>query len=476
MTKIFLLAMLLFCRLSGWSQTDTTTYQQFSAAQLQQDLDSLYLQLQWNHPSLFAYYKKGDADAAFSQVKKAIDRPMNRIEFIRLLSPFIALFRDGHTSVDVDFESKELEQYATGGGRFFPLGTVVIKGRLYAGRTDLAGTNIRNGDEIIALNGVKAATVVERLKQMWSADGEPNAIATAQRLFSYSLWIMYGWGSFVTVEYLQDGVAKKEVLQGLGKENFQKLMFNSGSPVRQLHLYPTYSLAVVEINTYGNVEKTNTFIDSCFAVIKEKGVKHVALDLRKNGGGNSFIGDYFIAHLSRKPYNTVSSKTWHLSPMVRQLKEDHWMKRSIEKSRSTYTPQGNFLVSPQFTAQQGAALKDSSLFVDASFYLFTSPRTYSSAHMTAMAVKCGSLGTIIGQPTGERLNLTGEILSYPAPNSGIKIVIPIASYTTACGTGQQVGVQPDHLVETTIDDFRTGRDPELAFLQKLIRNHSSNPL
>ena len=73
------------------------------------------------------------------------------------------------------------------------------------------------------------------------------------------------------------------------------------------------------------------------------------------------------------------------------------------------------------------------------------------------------------------MNLTGEILSYPAPNSGVKIVIPIASYKTACGDGEQVGVQPDHLVETTIDDFRTGRDPELAFLQKLLRKHSSNP-
>lgn len=463
--------MLLFSTLTGWSQSDTTAYQQFSAAQLQQDLDAVYLQLQGNHPSLFAHCKKADADAAFLQVKKAIIRPMNRIEFTRLLSPFIALFRDGHTSVNVDLDSKELERYAQGGGRFFPLGTLIVNRKLYAGRTNLTETNIRNGDEIIALNGVKAATVVERLKQMWSADGEPNAIATVQRLFSYSLWVMYGWGSLVTVDYLQDGVVKKEVLQGLAREDFLKLMFNSGSPVRQLHLYPTYRLAVVEINSYGNVEKTNAFIDSCFAVIREKGVKHVALDLRKNGGGNSSIGDYFIAHLSRKSYNTISSKTWHLSPMVRQLKEDHWMKRSIEKSRATYTQQGNFLVSPQFTAQPGAALKDSSLFVDASLYLFTSPRTYSSAHMTAMAVKCGGLGAIIGQPTGERLNLTGEILSYATPNSGIRIVIPVASYTTACGDGNQVGVVPDHFVETTIDDIRAGNDPELLFLQKLIEKN-----
>ena len=31
------------------------------------------------------------------------------------------------------------------------------------------------------------------------------------------------------------------------------------------------------------------------------------------------------------------------------------------------------------------------------------------------------------------------------------------------------------VTQSDIDDFRTGRDPELAFLQNLIRNHSSNP-
>jgi hypothetical protein len=90
--------------------------------------------------------------------------------------------------------------------------------------------------------------------------------------------------------------------------------------------------------------------------------------------------------------------------------------------------------------------------------------------MTALGVKCGELGTIIGQPTGERLDLTGEILAYKAPNSGISIVIPVATYKSGCGDGAQVGVQPDHLVITTIDDIRKGIDPKLEFLKKKLRN------
>jgi len=470
--KILLALTLLFTGLHGWSQTDTTTYQRFAAAPLQQDLDSIYLNLQWNHPHLFAYYKKADADAAFQLLRKQVTKPMNRLEFTRLVAPFIARFRDGHTSVDVSFETEEMQRYIRGGGRLFPLGVYILGGRLYAGKTDLVSTGIQKGDEIIALNGVQSSIILERLKSLWPADGEPGAVAATQRLFSYSLWVAYQWGSDVQVAYISKGAKKKEVLAGIEKDDFLKLTFNSGGTVRQLHLYPEYSLAVVEINSYGNVDKTNAFIDSCFAVIKEKGLKNITLDLRKNGGGNSYIGDYFIAHISQKPYNTVQSKRWHLSPLVLQLKPEHWLSRSVENARKTYTLNGAFLESPQLATQRGATLKDESLFVDGNLFLFTSPRTYSSAHMTALTIKCGGLGTIIDQPTGGRLNLTGELLTYQAPNSGLKIVIPVAAYTTACGDGEQIGVQPDHLVETTIDDIRAGRDPELIYLQKLLKARS----
>ncbi|HEV7332054.1 MAG TPA: S41 family peptidase [Flavisolibacter sp.] len=468
--KKLLLFVLLSGGLNSWSQTDTTTYPQFTATQLQQDLDSIYLNLQWNHPHLFAYHSKADADAAFQQLRRQVSKSMNRIEFTRLVAPFIALFRDGHTSLDVDFESEEFNRYSSGGGRFFPLGVYILDGKLYAGRTDLVATAIRQGDEIISLNGIKSSAIIDRLQNMWSADGVEGVTVTAQRLFSYSLWTTYQWGTRVLVEYRSNGKEKKELLGGIGKEDFLRLSFNSGGTIRKLHLYPDYSLAVVEINSYGSVEKTNHFIDSCFAVIKQKGIRNVALDLRKNGGGNSYIGDYFIAHISQKPYNTVRAKKWHLSPMVLQLSNEHWLRQSVENAKKTYTRNGAFLESPQLNPQRGATLKDPALFVEGNLFLFTSPRTYSSAHMTALAVKCGGLGTIIGQPTGERLNLTGEILTYKAPNSGLKIVIPVAAYTTACGDGEQIGVQPDHFVKTTIEDIRAGRDPELLYLQQLLKN------
>jgi hypothetical protein len=436
--------------------------------QLQQDMDTLYRQMQLNHPDLFAHWPKDKADKAFQKAKGSINRPMNRIEFTRALSPWVSGFRDGHTFVDVNFESEEMNLYDSLGGTFFPLEVKIIEGRLFCSQDAAEGSAIKKGDEILQINNVSALQLVSEMKSFWSADGEANALATLQRLFGFSLWVRYGWGEKCSVQFRHDGKEGREVLTDIRRRELVKRLFGPAG-MRKLHLYPEQSLAVVEINSYSSTTKALAFIDSCFGIIKKEGIGHVALDLRRNGGGNSYIGDYFLAYLNRKPYNTISSKRWKIGPMLEALPPTHMARQALDRDRKTYKQEGAFLQSAKFSPQPPTQVKDTSLYSNVQFYLLTSPRTYSSAHMTALAVKCGGLGTIIGQPTGERLNLTGEINEYKLPNSGLVVVIPTASYETACGDGEQVGVQPDVLVPQRADDLRTGRDPELEVVKELIR-------
>src|ERR1700754_1589830 len=116
MKKILCLFFLLSA-LAGAAQTDTVTYRTFTAAELRDDLDTLYQQLQDNHPSLFAQWSKKDADKAFRQLRQGIGQPMNRLQFIRIVSPFLARFQDGHTFLSTEFDSEEFKTYGQQGGR-----------------------------------------------------------------------------------------------------------------------------------------------------------------------------------------------------------------------------------------------------------------------------------------------------------------------------------------------------------------------
>ncbi|RYZ00289.1 MAG: hypothetical protein EOO11_02145 [Chitinophagaceae bacterium] len=464
--KAWLLFLFLLTGTVTVAQKDTSA-PLFTVAQLQGDLDSLYGALQANHPELYAHWPKAAADSAFAALRAQVTAPLRSADLYRLMMPFVARFRDGHTFLDVDFESPDMDRYEAGGGRYFPLRVRIIDGRIYS-RDTLAGARpIYPGDELLHLNGRPAASVVQDLIARWPADGPEYARVSVERLFGYVLWLVNGWGTDTRL-LVQQGSRKNTVIaEGVPRGELLATLFNKGANC-SMRLFPGHSLAVVQINAYKEVRKTNAFIDSCFRVIRAQGIRHVALDLRRNGGGNSAIGDYFIAHLSRTPYSVIRSKSWRLGPLVVGLPEGHWMRAAISESGRSYRREGQYLHSPAFAPEAPAPLPDTSLFVPARFYLLTSAVTYSSAHMTAMAVKCGGLGTIIGQPSGERLDLTGEVLEYRLPATKLTLVIPMAMYRAACGNGSDLGVQPDIAVPLRIADIRAGRDAELEVLKELV--------
>src|SRR5574339_491000 len=115
--KYYFSLVCLLISFAGFSQNDTTSYKIFPAIELQQDFDSMYLQLQLNHPNLYANRDKTVADKEFQQIRHQFNKPMNRLEFTRLVSPFVAGFSDGHTFMDVDFDNEDLKQYTDGGGK-----------------------------------------------------------------------------------------------------------------------------------------------------------------------------------------------------------------------------------------------------------------------------------------------------------------------------------------------------------------------
>ncbi|HEY0750528.1 MAG TPA: hypothetical protein VGD26_05205, partial [Chitinophagaceae bacterium] len=390
--RYLIVVMLIILSQTGKGQ-DTISYKKFAAQGLRRDLDSMYYQLQANHPDIYANWSKAGADKAFWKLRSSVKDSMNRLELTRLVSPFIARFQDAHTFVDVSFENEDIELYASQGGRFFPLGVAIIGDKLYCHNTSFITTDLAKGDEITHINGVRSNEIISELTGLWSADGKENAMATTQRLFSYSLWIRYGWGNHTSITVSREGSTKTLMLEGLDKESFLNLTFNVGGITRDLHIYPDYKLAVFEINSYGNVKATNRFVDSCFRVISKMDIKHIVLDLRKNGGGNSYIGDYFLAHINRKPYSTIRSKRWRLGPILSSLKSGDFLYSIVERDKKTYKSDGEFLQSADFQPSTASALEDSTLCMEGiNLYLFTSARTYSSAHMTALAVTCGQLG------------------------------------------------------------------------------------
>lgn len=92
-------------------------------------------------------------------------------------------------------------------------------------------------------------------------------------------------------------------------------------------------------------------------------------------------------------------------------------------------------------------------------YVLIGPRTFSSAQMAAVDFRHELHATLVGEPTGEKLNGYGEIKVLTLPGSGLKM-----QYSTKffhLGKDDEDALEPDFKASMSLSDALAGRDPVL---------------
>jgi C-terminal processing protease CtpA/Prc len=183
------------------------------------------------------------------------------------------------------------------------------------------------------------------------------------------------------------------------------------------------------------------FLKNTFTEIKNKQIKNLIIDIRKNGGGNSSLGDELLQYISKTNFRQYDSCFIKVSDELlnnyTEKVSSHWIdsiKPSIGKVYSIADTMKNILV-------------PNSLRYDGNTYLLTSGYTFSSATDFASAFKCYRVGKIIGTETGGLTVGYGDIYSFTLPETKLSIMIPCKKWVTACGYNNHKGVVPDYLVE-----------------------------
>src|SRR5439155_23920228 len=134
---------------------------------LREDFRILRGALEEGHPGIYRYTPKAELDKRFNQAEKALDRPMDVYEFYRIVAPAVAALKCGHTGVRVN---PDLDK----GKRMLPLVVRLLNGKIYVLR-DLSGAErTLAGEEIIAVNGVAAAKIVQTMLDAMPADGDAH--------------------------------------------------------------------------------------------------------------------------------------------------------------------------------------------------------------------------------------------------------------------------------------------------------------
>ena len=212
------------------------------------------------------------------------------------------------------------------------------------------------------------------------------------------------------------------------------------------------NIAFIEFNEMDGAYKDSfaVFLNNTFAAIRQYQAKGLIIDLRKNGGGDSGLGDMLLSYITCKPYRNVSAVKLKVSRHSKALaalrKSDDPMQKKADK---VYTFKIDELTQPEQRANR---------FNGKTAFLIGTG-TFSSANMLANTIKDYQLATLIGEPTAEPGNDFGEVFSFMLPNTHIIATGATKMFVRANGNAKDfTGIQPDIFSRNKTGDFLQNKD------------------
>jgi len=456
-----------------------------TADQAKRDLKILKRAFSDLHPGLYRYLTPEQFEAEFAKANAAVENGSSIGSMYLLGSQLAAAVRCGHTWTNPLNQPDRVRAVVFDGADKLPLHVRLLHDDrlLVTASSDAA---VSSNEELLAIDDRSTSTLVAELLPFLRADGSNDGKRRAQidsdinggamdRLLpllhppvsgQYRLRLRGPQGrvhevavSAVTANGREDAMKAAGFVPASDDWQFE---IRKGIGLLTL---PTFSFWRSGFDWQG-------FLDRSFTTLETNGVKRLVIDLRSNEGGDDKIGDALLSHLLHKPY-TVPASTPEVSfervPYVLARYLDTWDFSFFDHTGHVEKTAGrNFRLLDEQPPDRVIVPVEKPF--GGRVFVLTGPQMSSAGYLIARDLKASGAARLIGRPTGGNLRgLNGGQLAWiTLPNSGVTIDIPLIAWMPASPQPDS-GVQPDVLVDPTLEDVARGIDPEMAAALALLR-------
>lgn len=414
------------------SDVMSTLQKEITPAEIKQDLDFWLEWLDKTHPDLnytIADLKgfKAKVNALGSSYKESTTVK----QFLYDVMALNEILSDGHMSISLGKATKYIEHIDAQGKGLFPFTVafqneeLVINKKLGGQATDLSGYVIN------AVNGVPVSDILEQLLVRSSGDSVRHRKAALEKRFNYYYWLLIEQADEFILN-VKKGRESKNVIVAASKSNgeFDKIF------EKYFHLaFPAKNTALLTINSFNwgkEYKKYYAFMEESFKAINERGVEHLIIDIRNNGGGDdSYWMKGIYAYIADKPYKTGSN--YKLKVVEGRAFDDHKVGDVVDGVMTTIRED---------------SLNNPNRFKGKTSILI-GPYSYSSSILFANVAQDYGLATLVGTKTGGRAAQTGGIQRTSLPNSKFSVTSPRFWMERPKGGNPQTPVSPDVEIETS---------------------------
>ena len=413
------------------------------------DIKALIYNLNEIHPDIFSVCRQEDLLNAVNRAINSLPDSISKLDLYRKAAPIVAMIGDGHTNLGFPFNdvlTKDLKR--------FPVFVNVLSDKSII-CTSCIDSIIKRGDKILSINGISSEKIIDSMLPYVSGEREHFKLSRIDGAFNGLRQMLYPADSF-EVEYLPAGSdkPKKVNLPGTQWDDLIKRVPKS----KRSHNIKDYSfeidttnnVAIMDFRSFVNPSKMEVFADSMFRTLKEKRINNLIIDIRNNGGGNSYVGDILLRYISPEPFVQMEKMLMKVTPVSSKL-----MNYRILPTLDFYETSEKNYIKPR-TKEEGHFIGN--------VYLLTSNKTFSSAGSFAWTFKECKTGIVIGEETGGMNVCYGDILRYRMPVSGLNCTVSFkrfwqlrADENDIHGTLPDIAVPASEALNSAINHIKTNK-------------------
>ncbi|WP_448103536.1 S41 family peptidase [Pedobacter panaciterrae] len=455
---ISVICLLLLSTYSKAQYLDEMSVKLHQPADLKKDVYLVQNTLEKENPNLYLYISKKDLDHKFDSLRMTIKQPLTSISlYVKLLS-VISYIGDGHLTINIDYSKFTASDIAflkkpTLQHPIYQFNYRVIAHRLFISENLSVDSTIAKGTEILSINDVPAAKLIDSLSHYITSDGYNTTYK--EFLMNSGLFAERYRFLYPKREPLNFKLSSNKGMQQITLNAFQKPGYDSSSVARPPHtayklLTADSSIAYLKLQTFFNGANYEGY-HGIFADIQKRKLKTLIIDLRGNTGGEigwaSSIYSFLIdtpTYFYKLPAEISRQKLLYDNPKIRD-----WVKKASKLNYPIVTP-------------------DTSIF-KGKIYVLINGGSFSASSLLAANMRNLKNVTFVGEETGGSKNVwtAGIIKNMTLPTSKLSLAYGnMPAYFGDITNIDGRGLMPDVSISYTIEDYLANKDLEMDWVLK----------
>ncbi len=429
----------------------------FSRDQIISDIDYSIKVMEDVHPNLYSVISKEAFYLKSDSIKRTLPEKVSDADAYKTLKRIFSQIQDGHTGGGWNFFSRR------GAGIFrktLPYRIDIRNDRLFVSGNYFYRNTIPIGSEIIKINGKPSYQCLQEISQLISYEIIPYRNSILQTPMFWALWNDF---HRIEITYKMPDTKTIRTIKTSGGIISNILFLADNKSLGKNYSYKTISgnIGYLEFNSFNNLDKFKIFLDSTFSSMNAENVDDLIIDIRKNGGGSSSLGEELMQYISKTDFRMFDSCMIKISNELINKGEINWIDSTKRKIGTIYNSSDS----------SKTKLRDNPLRFNGQSYLLIGGNTFSSATDFASVFQCYNVGKIIGTETGGLTACFGDVYSFELPNTKLDMGVSWKKFFNACGNDNRRGVIPDFKVENSFEDDQKGVDKVLEFTIDLIKQN-----